>query len=126
MSINSCTFSGNLTSDAKVSTYRKADGTEGHAVNFGIAVGGRGNAKPQFLDMTLYGREKAAAYLTKGVKVCVQCKARYSSWERDGQKRSKVDFVVDEFEFMSSRGEHPAVEPAPAEAYPMSDVDIPF
>ena len=107
MSINSCTFSGNLTSDAKVSTYRKADGTEGHAVNFGIAVGGRGNAKPQFLDMTL-------------------CKARYSSWERDGQKRSKVDFVVDEFEFMSSRGEQPAVEPAPAEAYPMSDVDIPF
>ena len=28
----------------------------------------------------------------------------YSSWERDGQRRSKLEVIVDEIEFMSSRG----------------------
>ena len=36
-------------------------------------------------------------------KVAIEGKLRYSSWERDGQRRSKLEVIVDELEFMSSR-----------------------
>jgi single-strand DNA-binding protein len=38
--------------------------------------------------------------------VAVEGKLRYSSWERDGQKRSKLEVIVDDLEFMSSRGDN--------------------
>ena len=47
--------------------------------------------------------EKLQQYLTKGTKVAIEGKLRYSSWERDGQRRSKLEVIVDELEFMSSR-----------------------
>ena len=40
-------------------------------------------------------------YLSKGSKVAIEGKLRYSSWERDGQRRSKLEVIVDEIEFMS-------------------------
>ena len=42
-------------------------------------------------------------YLSKGTKVSIEGKLRWSQWERDGQKRSKLEVIVDEIEFMSSR-----------------------
>jgi single-strand DNA-binding protein len=42
-------------------------------------------------------------YLSKGTKVSIEGKLRWSQWERDGQKRSKLEVIVDELEFMSSR-----------------------
>ena len=42
-------------------------------------------------------------YLSKGTKVAIEGKLRWSQWERDGQKRSKLEVIVDELEFMSSR-----------------------
>ena len=69
---------------------------------------------------------------------------RRSSWERDGQRRSKLEVIVDEIEFMSSRGGQggydqggyapaapaPAARPAaPVATPPAGDVydeDIPF
>ena len=44
-----------------------------------------------------------AQYLSKGTKVSIEGKLRWSQWERDGQKRSKLEVIVDELEFMSSR-----------------------
>lgn len=35
--------------------------------------------------------------------MAIEGKLRYSSWERDGQRRSKLEVIVDELEFMSSR-----------------------
>ncbi len=55
----------------------------------------------------MFGRraEALAQYLTKGVKVAIEGRLHYSSWEdrNSGQRRSKVDVTVDELEFMSSR-----------------------
>ena len=42
-------------------------------------------------------------YLSKGTKVAIEGKLRYSTWERDGQRRSKLEVVVDELEIMTSR-----------------------
>lgn len=72
---------------------------------------------------------------SKGSKVAIEGKLRYSSWERDGQKRSKLEVIVDEIEFMNSRpaaspaaavdgGQQYAVPEAPA--VEVADEDIPF
>ena len=79
--------------------------------------------------------EAVKRYLPKGSKVAIEGKLRYSSWERDGQKRSKIEVIVDEIEFMNVR---PAASPSAGAAgepqYTVSDEpavevadeDIPF
>lgn len=79
--------------------------------------------------------EAVGRYISKGSKVAIEGKLRYSSWERDGQKRSKLEVIVDEIVFMNSRpaaspaaavdgGQQYAVPEAPA--VEVADEDIPF
>lgn len=106
MSINRVVISGNLTRDPDM---RATQG--GSAVmNFGVAVNGRtkdaaGNwtDRADFVDCVMFGNraESVSRYLSKGSKVAIEGRLRYSSWERDGQKRSKLEVVVDEIEFLS-------------------------
>ena len=118
MSINRVMLSGNLTRDPEL---RQTQG--GMAVlTFGIAVNDRRrNAQtgewedyPNFLDCTLFGNraQGVSPYLAKGMKVAVEGKLRYSSWEKDGQKRSKVEVIVDELEFMSQQQRQQPQQPA--------------
>lgn len=82
-------------------------------LSFGVAVNDRRrNAQtgewedyPNFIDCTMFGNraEGVSKYLTKGAKVSIEGKLRWSQWEKDGQKRSKIEVIVDEIEFMSSR-----------------------
>ena len=60
---------------------------------------------PNFIDCTMFGAraESLSRYLSKGTKVSIEGKLRWSQWEREGQKRSKIEVIVDELEFMSSR-----------------------
>ena len=109
MSINRCIVSGNLTRDGQLK--RMQSGTP--VLEFGMAVNdrrknpqtGEWEDVPNFIDVSLFGKraESLAAYFTKGTKVAVEGRLRYSTWERDGQKRSKHDIVADEVEFMSNR-----------------------
>ena len=110
MSINRVMISGNLTRDAELRT--TPSGTS--ILSFGVAVNDRRRSAngewedyANFIDCTMFGRraEALAQYLTKGVKVAIEGRLHYSSWEdrNSGQRRSKVDVTVDELEFMSSR-----------------------
>lgn len=110
MSINRVMISGNLTRDAELRT--TPSGTS--ILSFGVAVNDRRRNQngewedyANFIDCTMFGRraEALAQYLTKGVKVAIEGRLHYSSWEdrNSGQRRSKVDVTVDELEFMSSR-----------------------
>ncbi|MDO4183348.1 MAG: single-stranded DNA-binding protein [Coriobacteriia bacterium] len=109
MSINKVIISGNLTRDPDLRS--TASGMS--VLSFGVAVNDRRrNAQtgewedyPNFIDCTLFGSrgEALSKYLTKGQKVAVEGKLRWSQWERDGQKRSKIEVIVDELEFMSNR-----------------------
>lgn len=118
MSINRVMLSGNLTRDPEL---RQTQG--GMAVlTFGIAVNDRRRNSqtgewedyPNFLDCTLFGNraQGVSPYLAKGMKVAVEGKLRYSSWEKDGQKRSKVEVIVDELEFMSQQQRQQPQQPA--------------
>ena len=109
MSINRATISGNLTRDAELRS--TAGGTL--VLGFSVAVNDRRKSSqtgewedvPSFIDCTMFGTraQSLAQYLVKGTKVAVEGKLRWSQWERDGQKRSKIEVIVDSLDFMSSR-----------------------
>ena len=112
MSINRVIISGNLTRDAELR--QTANGTS--VLGFGVAVNDRRRNSQtgewedyaNFVDCTMFGQraQAIAQYLRKGLKVAIEGKLRYSSWERDGQRRSKLEVIVDDLEFMSSRGDN--------------------
>jgi single-strand DNA-binding protein len=110
MSINRVIISGNLTRDAEM----RATNTGLQVAAFGVAVNDRTKNpttgdwedRPNFFDVSMFGTraEKIAPYLRKGTKVAIEGRLRYRAWESPaGEKRSKVEIVVDEIEFMSSR-----------------------
>lgn len=127
MSINSVCISGFLTRDPDL---RHTSG--GTAVlGIGVAVNDRRKNPqtgvwedvPNFVDCTFFGvrAEAVARFLSKGSKVAIEGKLRYSSWEKDGQKRSKLEVIVDEIEFMS-RGQ----QSGGCDAVDVYDEECPF
>lgn len=133
MSINRVVISGNITHDPKLRT--TANGKP--VLKLGVAVNDR-KWNPQaeqweehanYVDCVLFGKraEALSKHLSKGQKVAIEGKLRYSAWEKEGQKRSKLEVFVDEIEFMSAGkagkgGEAPAI-PAPDTFF---DDDMPF
>ena len=148
MSINRVIISGNLTRDPELRS--TASGLP--VLGFGVAVNDRRKNQqtgewedcPNFIDCTMFGAraESLSRYLSKGTKVSIEGKLRWSQWERDGRKRSKIEVIVDELEFMSGRKEAGraakdeydadaeyaaipgAIDPDPAPS--VYDEDIPF
>ena len=129
MSINRVNISGNLTRDPELRA--TAGGTQ--VLSFGVAVNdrrrnpqsGEWEDYPNFVDCKMFGSraEKLSQYLTKGSKVAIEGKLRYSSWEKDGQRRSKLEVIVEEIEFMSRRDG--AGDAAPRDSYPATPASAP-
>lgn len=123
MSINRVFVTGNLTRDAEL---RDTQGGTSY-LRIGVAVNdrrknpqtGKWEDVPNFVDCVMFGTraEAIARYLTKGTKVAVDGSLRYSSWERDGQRRSKLEVAVRDVEFMSrqQQAQQPAPQQAPAQ-----------
>lgn len=148
MSINKVFISGNLTRDCELR--QTAGGLP--VLVFSVAVNDRRKNQstdewedyPNFVDCTLFGARAAsvARFLGKGAKVAIEGKLRWSQWEKDGQKRSKLEVIVDELEFMSRNGNQSAQQASPqpqdaiayqamqdmsgGAAVPVYDSDIPF
>lgn len=111
MSINKVILVGNLTRDSELRSTRSGTAV----LSFSIAVNDRRKNSstgewedvPNFFDCTLFGAraDALARYMTKGIKVGVDGKLRWSQWEKDGQKRSKVDVVVDNIELLTPRSQ---------------------
>ena len=109
MSINRVVISGNLTRDPELRT--TASGMP--IMSLGVAVNDRRKNNQtgewedyaNFIDCTMFGTraQNIQRFLSKGTKVTIEGKLRWSQWERDGQKRSKIEVIVDALDFMSSR-----------------------
>lgn len=109
MSINKVVITGNLTRDAEVRT--TSGGTT--VSNIGVAVNdrvrnsstGEWEDYANFINCVMFGKraEGISPYLKKGMKVAIEGRLRYSAWESEGQKRNKIEVIVDEIELMSSR-----------------------
>ena len=136
MSINRVMITGNLTRDPELRATQ--GGTS--VLKLGMAVNDRAKNqqtgewedRPNFVDVTIFGAraEALSRFLSKGSKVAIEGKLRWSSWESpQGEKRSKLEVVADEVEFLSSRDSAPGggvfTEGASTEA-PAPDEEIPF
>ncbi|MDR3307597.1 MAG: single-stranded DNA-binding protein [Coriobacteriales bacterium] len=125
MSINKVLISGNLTRDPELRS--TASGMP--VLGLGVAVNDRRKNQstgewedyPNFIDCTMFGTraESVSRFLSKGAKVAIEGKLRWSQWEREGQKRSKIEVIVDEIEFLSAR------DGGSAAALPPREVEIP-
>ena len=110
MSINRVVVSGNLTRDPEVRITQSGM----PVMSLGIAVNDRRKNNQtgewedyaNFIDCTMFGNraQNVSQYLSKGQRVMIEGKLRYSQWERDGQKRSKIEVVIDDIDFASNRG----------------------
>jgi single-strand DNA-binding protein len=124
--------------------------------DFGLAINRRyrdrdGNLKDEvcFVDVSAFGRqaETLNQYVRKGRPLLVEGRLKFDSWTgQDGQKRSKLSVVAENFQFVGARegagapaggaydqGTGPAArsaEPPPDDGPPPDDVprsdDIPF
>ncbi len=147
MSINRVNITGNLTRDPELRA--TAGGTQ--MLAFGVAVNDRRKNPqtgawedvPNFVDCIVFGSraEAVSRFISKGSKVAIEGKLRYSAWEtKEGQRRSKLEVIVDEIDFMSRQGQQvtsPAAEAAKVADTPVYgaprapepefyDADIPF
>ncbi len=142
MSINKVIISGNLTRDPEL----RATTSGMPVLGFGVAVNDRRKNQstgewedyPNFIDCTMFGAraEGVARFLSKGSKVAIEGKLRWSQWERDGQKRSKIEVIVDEIEFLTARNDGGTFAPSSsatsgsqvplAPEIEVYDEDIPF
>lgn len=113
MSINRVAISGNIGNDPDLR--QTASGMQ--VLSFSVAVNdrvkgedGQWTDRPNWIDCTMFGAraQSVSRFLSKGSKVAIEGKLRWSQWERDGQKRSKIEVIVDEIEFMTSRSDAPS------------------
>lgn len=124
MSINSVFLVGNLTRDPELRVTASGNGV----LSLNICVNqSRKNAEGQWEDypnyffLTMFGKraESLSTWLHKGSKVAVQGHLNQNTWEKDGQKQSRTDIIVDQIELMSKKESY-------TEAETLFDNDIPF
>jgi single-strand DNA-binding protein len=110
--------------------------------DFGLAVNkkwkgqdGQQHEEVLFVDCRAFKRtaEAIGQYFDKGSPILIQGELHYSSWEKNGQKHSKIRVTVRSFEFMDSkRDQQPQQAPQqqapqqPAYGSPEDDGSIPF
>lgn len=106
---NKVVLMGNLTRDPE--TRQTPNGQS--VTNFSLAIsrswkGTDGSTQEQvsFIDCVAWGKtgEIIAQYVQKGRPILVSGRLDQRSWEQDGNKRSKVEVVVEDFNFIGGGG----------------------
>lgn len=131
--INKVALTGRLTRDPEV----KATASGTSVLSFGLAFNGsKRDASgawvdvPNFIDCVMFGAraEALGRYLRKGHKIAVGGKLRFSSWEKDGQKRSKIELNLDDVVMMDGNKTAQQQQPAQQAAgdYGYYDDEMPF
>lgn len=107
---NRVTLLGNVTRDVEIRNL-----SSGMAVaDIGMAVNDRYKSKsgewvdePTYVDVTAWGRtaEIASEYLQKGSPVLIEGRLKLETWEKDGQKRSKLKVVCEKLVLLGGRAQ---------------------
>ena len=108
-SYNRVILVGNLTRDPELRYLQS-----GMAVtDVGLAVNDRRKTatgewveEVTFVDVTVWGRqaETVGEYLTKGSSVLFEGRLKLDTWEKDGQKHSKLKVVCERMQMLGGRG----------------------
>jgi single-strand DNA-binding protein len=130
--LNKVFIIGNLTRDPELRVTPK-----GTAIcQFGIAVNrqykdesGATRDETTFVDVEAWGKqgELVSKYLSKGSLAMVEGRLRLDQWEdkQSGQKRSKLKVVLDNVQFLSSRGSSAGGGSGQQAAPPGDDAEAP-
>src|SRR3954451_15292950 len=115
VSFNRVVLAGNLTRDPELRFTNNGI----PVCQFGIAVNRvrSKNEEVDFFDITAWRElgETIANYKKKGDPILVEGKLQYRTWEaQDGSKRSKVDVVADNVQFLGRAGDASGEEGAPS------------
>ena len=107
---NKVILMGNLTRDPE--TRQTPSGQS--VTNFSLAVNrtwkgqdGSNQEAVSYIDCVAWGRtgEVIAQYMQKGRPILVSGRLDQRSWEQDGNKRSKVEVIVEDFNFVGGGGD---------------------
>ncbi len=149
-SFNKVILLGNLTRDPE---HRVA--ANGNSIcKIGLAVNrsyqtrdGERREETTFIDVDAFGKQAdvISKYMSKGRPILIEGRLRLDQWETDGQKRSKLTVVMENFQFVGGRDDAPGSgggyesnspprrEAPPASSSPASpasddalDEDVPF
>ena len=127
--MNKVCLVGNLTRDPELSTI-----PSGKSVcKFGIAVNrafasASGEKEVDFFNITAWDKkgETCAKYLKKGNKVGVSGRIQIRQYEADGVKKTAVDIIADDVEFLTPKNGGENNYDGGAEMTPISDDSLPF
>jgi single-strand DNA-binding protein len=124
--LNVVTVLGRLTRDVELKQ------TNGWSVaRFSLANGYRkkqGNEYVEatnFIDCVAFGKtgEAIQKYVSKGQRLLVSGALRWSSWEiADGKKQSKLEVLVESFNFIERKESGPQSGPTPADISGLDDI----
>jgi single-strand DNA-binding protein len=106
-SYNRVVLVGNLTRDPELRYIPSGTAVSdiGLAVNDRVKRGDQWVDETTFVDITLWGRtaEVANEYLSKGSPVLIEGRLKLETWEKEGQKRSKLKVVGERMQMLSGR-----------------------
>jgi len=86
--------------------------------------------KVSFFDVTTFSKtaENISKFFHKGSRILIDGELDYQSWEKDGQKRSKVGIKVNSFDFIDRKQDTPqqnnqpqTYQPPPSQPAPTQD-----
>ena len=126
--INRVVLSGNLTRDPELRQTPSGTGV----LSFGVASNDRRRNQQtgeyeevaNYVDCTLFGdrAEPLSRILAKGMKVVVEGRLHYDSWERDGERHYKLEVVVTEVDLPQRQAQQ---QPQPAAQFPQPQYQQP-
>jgi len=107
-SFNKVILIGNLTRDPDL----RATSNGSYICKLGLAVNrtfqtrdGERREETTFIDIDAFGKqaEVISKYMRKGRPIMVEGRLKLDQWESDGQKRSRLGVVLENFQFLGSR-----------------------
>lgn len=117
--INSINVTGRLTRDVEVKATHGGTTIGNLSLAFSGVRKNRNSGEyeevPNYIDCFILGAraQTLQQFLTKGTKVAISGELRYQTWEKDGQKRSKHEIMVDRIQFLSGQKQQPEQQEAP-------------
>ena len=131
--MNNIQILGNMVRDCELKYAQSgtAIGSFGIAVNKKIKNQSGGyDDKAMFFDVTAFGKtaENINKFFGKGSRILISGELDFQSWEKDGQKRSKVGIICHQFDFIdrkdSTQSNDSYRQPAPQPTSNVPEIDI--
>ncbi|MDR0525174.1 MAG: single-stranded DNA-binding protein [Spirochaetaceae bacterium] len=91
------------------------------AVNRNKKIGDQWEDEANFFDIVVWGRqgqnlENIMKYLIKGKQIGIDGELRQDRWVQDGQNRSKIEIIANNFQFLGTSGNSAGGPPNPGPA----------